>query len=148
MIVFIQELSTEKKGKIIPFRPSFAKLIYNLKRKQLWKSVEVHAIYAFLYILCTNKVGLQHVQIYFSSTDNQIHDPIFIAQYLLAPVNTIVKKYLLPWMMKVDEKLESTNEHLYRARSIKSELLLKYLLLIELMKIVRKHCRKPDYDFE
>ena len=79
-----------RKEKTLPFCPSFPKLISNLKRKQLWKSVEVHAIYAFLYILCTNKVGLQHVQIYFSSTDNQIHDPIFIAQYLLAPMNTIV----------------------------------------------------------
>ena len=108
----MQILHTKKTAQTTPFRPSFSKVIFNLKRRDIWKSVEVHAIYAIFYTLCTNKKGLLHLQVYFSSTDNLIHDPIFIAQYLLSPVNTIVKEYLLPWMMKDDEKIKTTNTSL------------------------------------
>ena len=66
----------------------------------MWNSVEVHAIYALFYTMCTSEEGLNLLSQYFSSNDKRIYEPIFIAQYLLAPVNTIVQDTLHPWMMK------------------------------------------------
>lgn len=48
--------------------------------------------------------GLQQLKIYFSAEDDNVFEPYFIAQYLLAPVNTIVRNTLVPWI------LESYNE--------------------------------------
>ena len=49
-----------------PYRPLFNTLQYNLKRG-IWKSVEVHAIYALVFHLCTNVEGVIHLDSYFSS---------------------------------------------------------------------------------
>ena len=66
----------------------------------MWSNVEVHAIYELIYDLCMSKEGLQELKKYFSAKDPNVFVPLFIAQYLLVPVNTIVKKSLLPWMMR------------------------------------------------
>lgn len=47
-----------------------------------------------------SREGISLVQQYISTEDKQVHDPKFNAQYLLVPVNTIVKNSLAPWMMK------------------------------------------------
>ena len=47
-----------------------------------------------------SKEGVQHFRYYFSAEDPKVFDPLFIAQYLLVPVNTIVKSTLLTWMME------------------------------------------------
>ena len=73
------------------YRPVVRNLNYNLKRKNIWDSVEVHAIYALFYLLCTNQNGILLLNEYLLCNDQDIFDPIFIAQYLLVPVNTIVK---------------------------------------------------------
>src|SRR5207253_1223255 len=82
---------------------------------------------------------------YLSSNGQDIFDPIFIAQYLLSPVNTNVKTSLHPWMMKAYLKHK---EHVYRARHIKAEVFLKYTLLLDVMTIVQKYGRKQDYNFD
>ena len=86
---------------------------------------------------------------YLSAKDKDVFDPHFIAQYLLAPVNTIVKTWLLPWMMEPYEnlKLDPKTKNQYRARWTKAGIFLKYTLLLDLMKIVIKHGRRPDYNF-
>jgi hypothetical protein len=43
--------------------------------------------------------GLRVLKSYFSAKDQEVFEPLFIAQYLFVPVNTIVKNFLLPWMM-------------------------------------------------
>ena len=96
----VQVLFTEKIGQAAPFRPLFGNLSNNLKRKNLWPSLEVHVIYALCYLLCVNLRGCLELKKYLFATDPQVFDPNFIAQYLLVPVNTIVKTCLLPWMMK------------------------------------------------
>ena len=73
---------------------------YQLKRKKMWNSLEVHAIYGLFYLMCMSQEGLLHLKSFFSVEDLRVLDPIFIAQYLLVPVNTIVDNYLLPWMIK------------------------------------------------
>src|SRR5207253_1074627 len=121
---------------------------YQLKRKE-WLNLEVHVIYAIFYLLCTNKEGFLELKKYLVTEDKDLVDPYFIAQYLLVPVNTIVNNYLLPWMMKPWENLnlvEKTKNE-YRARSTKAGIFLKYTLLLDLMKIVKRHGRKPVYDF-
>ena len=59
----------------------------------------VHAIYGLIYTLCTNKDDIVLFKKYLLATDTQVFDPHFIVQYLLVPVNTIVKHSLQPWMM-------------------------------------------------
>ena len=97
MILQVLQEDTKKKG---CYRPLFNALSLNLKKQSVWKSVEVHAIYELFYTLCISKEGLQEIVDYLSAKDQDVFEPLFIAQYLLCPVNTIVKSYLLP-MMKV-----------------------------------------------
>ena len=86
------------------------------------------------------------MKLYHSANDLNICDPLFIAQYLLVPVNTIVKNSLLPWMMKdYDDKLVSEK---WRARKQKAEIFLKYTVLMDLMSIVKNYKRNPSYKFE
>lgn len=49
--------------------------------------------------MCMSAKGLRVLKSYFSAKDQEVFEPLFIAQYLFVPVNTIVKKSLLPWMM-------------------------------------------------
>ena len=97
--LFLQQLVTER-GAHLPYRPLFGEINNNLKRTKIWNSVEVHSIYAFVYTLCTSRTGLLQLRTYFLTQMTEVYDPVFIAQYLLVPVNTIVKNTLLPWMMR------------------------------------------------
>lgn len=98
-------------GKEESYRPlNSGKIDYNLKQWQLWNSVEVHAIYELVYTMCTNKTGLTLLSTYFSSNDKKVFEPFFIAQYLLAPVNTIIKESLLPWWLKQFEHFGKEND--------------------------------------
>lgn len=124
----------------------------NLKRQHVWKSVEVHAIYELFYILGISKEGLQHFVNYLSAEDQQVFEPLFIAQYLFLPVNTIVKSYLLPWMQETYDgyyttRNSRTSDH-YLAKKPKVKLYLKYTLLVEVMKVVKKYGRNVPYNFE
>ena len=133
---------------INPYRPLFGDFDRNLKRRNLWNSVEVHVIYALVFTLCMSRDGVKELKKYFSAEDQDVFDPFFIAQYLLAPVNTIVKNSLLPWMM---EKLQITTVKASDkdcARKTKAEVFLKYSLLVQLMHIVKKYGRNDDYNFE
>ena len=100
---------TLKGGAVFPFRLLFTGIYHQLKRTQVWNSLEVHVIYAFVYLLCTNKNGLYEFKTYLGAKDSQVFDPHFIAQYLLVPINTIVKFYLLPWMMEPHYKMRKDN---------------------------------------
>ena len=82
------------------FQPCFTEYDFNLKRKGIWNCAEVHAIYGFWYTLCTSKEGINHFRYFLSCNDQKVFEPLFIAQYLLMPVNTIAKNYLYPMMIK------------------------------------------------
>ena len=110
--LFMQQLTVWnsdqlKAGHGPPFQPLFGNIDYQLKRRALWPSLEIHVVYALFYILCTNKNGYLEFKKYLLVKDKNVFDPHFIAQYLLAPVNTIVKTWLLPWMMEPWEDLKS-----------------------------------------
>ena len=120
----------EKPLYILP--PSFSLLNYNLKGRYVWNSVEVHAIYALIYLLCMNQNGILFFREYLACTDQQIFEPYFIAQYLLSPMNTIVQSSLLPWMMKPYLKY---SDFKYQARKGKTDVFLKYTIMIKLMNI-------------
>jgi hypothetical protein len=139
----------------VSYRPLFGTLNANLKREKQWKSVEVHAIYALVYLLCTSKEGVLQLKNYLSAKDERVFHPLFIAQYLLIPVNTIVKNSLQDWMMEpyYTEEVQNTNKknaayRKYATRSFKAGLYLKHTLLVSLMTIVRKHGRIPKYFFD
>src|SRR5687767_7993000 len=99
--------------------------------------------------MCMSIEGVEQLKNYFSAEGQQVFEPLFIAQYLLAPVNTIVKNSLLPWMMEqVGIPAEKNLNDKNRGRKIKAEVFLKYSLLVELMKIVKKYGRNDDYNFK
>ncbi|HEX5978949.1 MAG TPA: hypothetical protein VFY68_16825, partial [Nitrososphaeraceae archaeon] len=93
--------------------------------------------------------GLSVLKRYFSAKDQEVFEPLFIAQYLFVPVNTIVKNSLLPWMM---EKLGySSIKYLKdkdQAKKNKAEVFLKYNVMVELMNIVKVYGRNDGYNFE
>ena len=97
--------------------------------------------------------GVQEFGLFASAKDPNVNEPLFIAQYLLAPVNTIVKDSLLPWMMKQDGPPTTQPARLkksfkYQAREIKAELYLKYNLIVEYLQVVTKYGQSYDYNFE
>lgn len=141
---FLQRLCTET-GLAVSYCPVFRILNYHLKRKDKGDSVEVHAIYALFYSLCAIQNGILHFKEYLLSNIQESCEPLFIAQYLLAPVNTIVKTSLHPWMMKPYLQLKMGKVW---ARNIKAELFLKYMLLLDVMTIDQKYGRKPDFNFD
>src|SRR5687767_9319364 len=99
--------------------------------------------------MCMSIEGVEQLKNYFSAEGQQVFEPLFIAQYLLAPVNTIVKNSLLPWMMEqVGIPAEKNLNDKNRGRKIKAEVFLKYSLLVELMKLLKKYGRNDDYNFE
>ena len=88
---------------------------------------------------------------YVSAKDSQVFEPLFIAQYLLCPVNTIVIAYLLLWMAEKNNFQDipgkkQTNQNY--ARKSKSDVYLRYILLVNLLNIVTKYGRNPEYNFE
>ena len=97
--------------------------------------------------MCTSKEGLLLLKQYFLAVDSDIFEPYFIAQYLLVPVNTIVKQTLHPWMMQTYANVPKTSDT-YCSRNAKSEVFLKYTLLLDLMKIVQTYKRYPNYDLD
>jgi len=141
MNLFMQVLITET-GLSTSFRPVLAELWKNIMRYQVWKSVEVHAIYEFIYLMCFNKKGIFRLRDYLGAEDPPIYEPFFIAQFLLVPVNTIAKYYLLPWIMKNYATLDPTSKK-FCAKKLKAEVFLKYTLLTDLTKIVGIFKRKP-----
>ena len=141
---FLQILNTG--GGKDSYRPLGSNLTVNLKRRGIWPCFEAHIVYAVIYTMCTNKEGFLLLKTYFLHVDKHIFDPYSIGQYLLVPVNTIVKSLLLPWMLEAYEDLcpgENCN-----GKKTKAETFLKYTLLSDLMKIVHRYGRHPNYDFD
>jgi hypothetical protein len=65
-------------------------LLLNLKQTKVWKSIEVHAIYALFFIVRYSQEGLQILKDFLDSSHNDIYDPVFLAQMVLRPLNSIV----------------------------------------------------------
>ena len=100
-----------------------------------------------------SKEGIMFLKKYFSAEDSAVFEPLFIGQYLMIPVNTIVYNSLLPWMMTNIRPLsqKSTTEQKggkLRARECKSEIFLRYELLKDIMNIVKKYGRNAEYNFK
>ena len=99
-----------------------------------------------------SREGIKELREYLGANDTSVFEPLFIAQYLLCPVNTIVQDGLLDWMMKkylpttLPEKMSDLPDKI-KSKFLKSEWYLKYTLLVDLIKIVSKHGREPDYNW-
>ena len=100
-----------------------------------------------------SREGIIELRNYLGANDSSVFEPLFIAQYLLCPVNTIVYDGFVNWMMKrympsakPGSKVQLNDK--IKSKMLKSELYLKYSLLVDLMKIVKKHGRKPLYDWD
>jgi len=96
-----------------------------------------------------SKEGVQQFCSYFSAEDAAVHEPLFIAQYLLVPVNTIAKSSLLSWMMEPYKDYTTKNKLLHDyAKDIKAEAYLKYYVLVQYMHVVKEFGRSKEYNFE
>ena len=83
--------------------------------------VEVHVIYELFYTLCMSQEGLQNLKKYFSADEPNIHDPFFMAQFLIIPTNTIVKKIILPWLQdELVPKGEDADEYVKKILAMKN----------------------------
>src|SRR5688500_294520 len=88
---------------------------------------------------------------YCSARNQCVLDPLFIAQYLLAPVNTIINDSLLQWMTgpPTTKQVKVVRVSLkQRAHTIKANIYLNYSLLVELMQVVKTYGCYYDYHFE
>ena len=47
-----------------------------------------------------SKEGIIELRNYLGANDTRVVEPLFIVQYLLCPVNTIVHNGFIDWMMK------------------------------------------------
>ena len=119
----------------------------------MWNSVEVHAIYDLVYTMCMSEEGVFIFGKFCGAQHTDVQEPLFIAQYMLTPVNTIVKNSLLKWMMK-QEGPKTTNPNMVfkinnkcRGKSLKAEIFLKYNLLAEVMEVAKKYGQYYDYNF-
>lgn len=101
-----------------------------------------------------SKEGIFKLRNYLGANDSSVFDPLFIAQYLLCPVNTIVSNGFVDWMMekymppgaKPGSKFHLNDK--MKSKKLKTEIYLKYTLLVDLMKIVKLHGRKPSYNWD
>lgn len=94
-----------------------------------------------------SKEGFLYLQKFLGANDANVFEPLFIAQYLLVPINTIVQHYLLPWMLKDWILPDKEKSEKSRARSMKASIYLKYELLVTLINIIGKYGRNAEYDF-
>ena len=95
--------------------------------------------------MCTNRKGLRLLKTYLAGKNQQVFDPYFIAQYLLVPVNTIVTRTLLPWMLK---EYQGHKGNKMSAWKIKAPVFLRYTLLLDLLELVHEHGNNLDYNFD
>ena len=95
-----------------------------------------------------SKEGVFELRRFCNAKDLDVFEPLFIAQYLLVPVNTIVKTSLLPWMMKKHLTPSPTPTTKHLAKGIKAKVYLRYSLLVELMQVVIKYRRSDLYEFD
>jgi hypothetical protein len=65
-------------------------LLLNLNQAKVWKSAEVHAIYALFFIVGYSQEGLQILKDFLGSIHNDIYDPVLLAQMDLSRLNSIV----------------------------------------------------------
>ena len=96
--------------------------------------------------------GINHFQNYLSCEDQKVFHPLFIAQYLLIPINTIVNKYPLQLFFANTEEKEKVNKDgsltkKFWARRLKAKIYLQYILLVDIIAIVKKYGRDDKYDF-
>ena len=102
----------------------------------------MHALYRFFFILCMSHEGINHLRNYLSCEDQKVFHPLFIAQYLFIPINTIVNKYLLKMFFAntPEHKICGKDGKLlkkHRARRLKAKIYLQYILLDEILGIVK-----------
>ena len=95
--------------------------------------------------MCTNRKGLKLLKTYLDGKNQQAFDPFFIAQYLLAPTNTIVTRTLLPWMLREYQGKKGNKMNAWR---IKALVYLRYALLSDLLTLVKKYGNNPAYNFD
>lgn len=85
-------------------------LTKNLQRRDVWNCVEVHVIYALIHNLGMSQEGVKELKKFVTAEDLKVFDPLFLAQYVMCPVNTIVNKSLVPWL-KHQNEMELPKKH-------------------------------------
>jgi hypothetical protein len=124
------------------FRPNYARLGQNLRKLKIWKSIEVHAIYALFFILGYSTEGLQVLKTFLDSEHEEIYHPVLLAQMVLSPLNSIVDDVLLPLFQM------ECNCNLTRQREIKAKLsiLFRFEILCPMLRILGEFGMEPKFE--
>ena len=136
--LFDQTITNKVAGEL--YRPSFGRLGLNLKKKKTWRSIEVHAIYALFFILGYSREGLQILKDFLDSKYDEIYDPLFLAQMVLSPLNTIVDETLLKDAKQNDIYTTQANE---RNKLHKLTMMCRFDTLCRMLHILQKFGTEP-----
>jgi hypothetical protein len=92
--------------------------------------------------MCYSQEGLQVLKNYLSSDHDDIYDPIFLAQMILSPLNSIVDDTLIN--MAFEEKV-LTKDAADRNKKNKLKVLFRFEILHLMLDILQKHGKHPTY---
>jgi hypothetical protein len=123
------------------YRPSYARLGQNLKKSTQWKSIEVHAIYAVFFILGFSAEGLQVLKKFLNSFHDDIYDPLFLAQMVLSPLNSIVDELLLPQVAK-EERYDWSKA---RNKKAKFRVMFRFDILCRMLGVLEEFGTEPVF---
>jgi hypothetical protein len=124
------------------YSPVARHLLLNLKQTNVWKSVEVHAIYALFFIVGYSQEGLQILKDFLDSTHNNIYDPVFLAQMVLRPLNSIID--ILDGQAVIEDVYEKKPRQ--RNKQAKLTMLFYYEILGSMLQILRQYGTQPEFE--
>jgi hypothetical protein len=127
-----------------PYRPCYARLAQNLKKQKEWRSIEVHAIYSLFFILGYSLEGLRVLQKFLNSTHDEIYNPLFLAQMVLSPLNSIIQDVLI--LEAQDEyEVSSTTWDKHRNKKSKLLVLFRFDILCRMLDILQEFGSNPTF---
>jgi hypothetical protein len=102
----------------------------------------VHTIYALFYIVGYSEEALQIFKDFLDCKDEDIYDPLFLAQMVLSPLNTIVDEVLIPLARQEEVFIAGPKE---RNKLYKLNMLFRFEILKGMLDILRKYGTEPAF---
>ena len=109
---------------------------------KVWRSIEVHAIYALFFNLGYSLEGLQVLQKFLDSTHDEIFHPLFLAQMVLGPINSIIEDVLLKVAQQDYQITKWTSD---REKQGKLVVMFRFNLLSSMLRILHEFGSNPPF---
>jgi hypothetical protein len=141
LIFFNHHQNVTKVNVGLPHRPNCARLSQNLKKKEEWRSIEVHAVCSLFFVPGCSAEGLEVLRKFLKAEDELMFNPAFLAQMVLSPLNSIVDDVLLP-------SATHENDHtvpVERNKKAKLNTLFRFDILCQMLGVPMTFGTKPDF---